>query len=437
MKKQKAFTLAEMLVVIIIIGLVVMLSVPLMISDARHKIQNTQFFEAYRAVYEGAKRAKLNSPTGKLDLYRAGRFGISTCDLFAQIFSLTEDGSPQASTASCIEGIDPDTGLCNDCVESDTECPLDRNFKRTKYEDGHCTIKLTSTKATSWYCQTVPSYIVTYGDSCNDKIDRAARPYTFKTDLGNVEIEEDITTSCGARTLGYNTNFDDPALTPNFTTSNGLTFYGLNEYPAGICLGNNYQNILLAERLTAISFMYRDVYVDTNGKSSSPHRTCEECNIAGFAYNGSFISKSGTGVNVDLADQEAQVCETQLECLKTNFGVYKFRIYSNGRVEPITNRKSEEARLKYKLLYVANNSIVEVPNLFQSYQAAREYTITDDTNFYYWHKNFLTAPKNQLGWRQNSAGDYDRPCIYDTDTLECAIIPIIPEVRALPIKTRK
>ena len=237
--------------------------------------------------------------------------------------------------------------------------------------------------------------------------------------------------------LGYNTNFDDPSVKPNFTTSNGLSFYGLNEFPAGICNGNNYQKILLDERQTALSYLYRDVYIDTNGKSSSPHKQCGSCDIKNFAYDSSF----DTVPNKDLARMEAEECEEQLDCLKKNFGVYKFRVYSNGRVEPISNRVAGKLgkvpRMKYKLLYVANKSIVDVDKLFDTYQEAKDYKIPDsDQEFYFWNRNTKYGD-GEINWKSHTKhGYYETPCKFDMDTLECAIIPVIPEVKVLPIKTK-
>ena len=272
-----------------------------------------------------------------------------------------------------------------------------------------------------------------------------------------VEIDRAITAD---NNLGYNTNFDDSTVEPNFTTSNNLSFYGLNTYPPAVV--DNYNWLVFAETHTGGSYIYRDIYIDTNGKSEHPHASCGGCNISNFAYNDYFVDS--TQAPVDLAHDEAVACAEQLECLKKNFGVYKFRLYNNGRVEPITNRTTtatEHTKMRYKLVYVANKNIVDVQKLFKSYDEAREYDLTDptlvpppNTNFIYWNKNeLLTA----LGWYSNNAatrpqccdavpfptctctpvaGRFNQPCHYDMDTLECAIIPVVPEVNALPIKTK-
>ena len=69
---------------------------------------------------------------------------------------------------------------------------------------------------------------------------------------------------------------------------------------------------------------------------------------------------------------------------------------------------------------------------------AKDHKIPDsDQEFYFWNRNTKYGD-GEINWKSHTKhGYYETPCKFDMDTLECAIIPVIPEVKVLPIKTKK
>ena len=383
MKTAKAFSLVEIMVVLAIMGIVLALSIPLIVTDTKNKISNTQYYAAYKALYEGSKRAKLLSSTHDFSVTRATsaqRMGV--CDLFTQIFSIIDSEVNNLEMRTCPEGnIDFSTGLCDTCtyVSEDTECPMDKHGKRIKYCDKDCSVGCDDKGS---YCRIMPVYTKYYFQECDD---------------GTVyAVTENETTKFVPRTKNlknnkssYNDtlNFNDIA-TGNFTTANGLTFYGLEKYPANYKRPN-----------------FRNVYIDTNGRSDKYAPECPAC---------------GTNSNSEI---EAKDCEKTLECLRKNYGVYKFRLYDDGYIEPMTNRSNTKTKMLYKLYYVQNGKIKEAPSYFNSYEAARKYRLETRETFNYYESNDLTTPVLSKKVLQ-------QPCYKDEDyaMFKCDIIPVVPDL---------
>ena len=388
MAKRKAFSVVEILVIMFIIGIITAISIPIIVKDTRTKITNMQYYEVYKALYEGSKRAKILSPTHDFRITRANNFKqLGVCDLFTQIFSLSISDTNSFDIKTCPEGeLDVKTGLCNSCtytLPGTEECPMDISGKRIKYCDDKCSP--CDINETPSFCRVAPSY-VKYYSGCDDG---TTVPVTER----DITKLRKLTFTNTASAYNDSTNFDKVS-TNNFITSNGLTFYGLEKYP----------------QKGDIDF--RNVYIDADGQNVN--RIAKKCRPC-VADN-------------DNPENEANTCREMLDCLKNEYGIYKFRLYDDGHIEPMTNRKARNTKMYFKLYYVKNGKIQEAPKMFGTYDSARKYMFDAPQKFRY-----LSVEENEQKWVDEMVS---RPCYHVKDFVKfkCDIVPVVPEIKAVRVK---
>ena len=421
MKKisKNAFSVAELTIVITIIGILFSVGIPMVIKNAKAKIASSQQYTAFKTKYDGVKKVRLMAPTHDLRVIRSGRFNVGTCDLFADTYSVISDGTnTDETTLVCPDGLPYNTGdnRCDSYTLTDRErCP---DGTEALCMSGGSLVDCDSFPALAAdparFCYLTPQ-MITHHEHCHDGTTRRD-PDVPEIPLGFYNDEANY-----ASRINDRTNFD--TATPNFTTLNGMRFFGLERYPIEqICpnndlAGNPIDSLTKAD--TCGCLQYRNVYVDTNGKNTTPKE-----NNCGCSAGEAMASCNA------IAPVETPDC---LECLKNTYGVYKFRLYNDGIIEPLTDRNVTNDRMKFKLSYVKNGEIVEVPALFDTYQQAREHQLSGGDA-----ENFTYLRKTQLGATSDVArisGSYvnveiNNPCLNTEyfNANKCEIKLITPEI---------
>ncbi len=445
--KKKAFTLVECTIVFIIIGMIGAFGIPILVKNHRLKIKTVQFYESYRTLYEAANKAKLQSPTGNLRLRRSQKpHYTGCCDLFAEVISMVQEHvCDRDSNGIPVKENDPNCPVVTKfCYDSDG------GLIESKYANmwgGKCvTCKLCDDGVVPVLCYDCQS-----PDSnglCADGLGPSYCPNTEPTvtkEYYNGCIDLEYTGMYSAKvypesTIGslsskYNDtlNFDDPiAVQPNFITLNGMRFYGLERYPASqVCpqwiedkrRSAGGRGDMYADANTPPCRQYRSVYIDTDGIPKRPSNV----SACAAACGGCAEDPNKNG------EEEAAVCKACYDCLKGRYGIFKFRLYNDGKIEPMTNRDEENAYVMFKMTYMKNGKIVNVPGTFLTYSQARNYTVTgnDAKGFRFYDKSQKDSEGEPVPkWVEEDAPK-GQPC-YTTkffQALDCQIIPITPEVQ--------
>jgi len=459
--KKDAFSFFEVMVILAIIGFIFIVCVPIVTRASATKINNARYFEAYRALMEGAQLAKQNIPSHDFTILRQELSNMGTCDYFAQLFSLS-DGEDGLELAWCpgkkyiSDASYMTNGLCNACtvIPANEPCPLDSTGNRHMYADENCSGETADSTVGigTKYCRMVPERAFLY-KGCDDgsvKLTdyaeqdrktflangaRLTAPYPFVYRVPDISP---IGTTATTPVSIYNdeTDFDNPDIKGNFTTVNGLTFYGLERYPAQDSCNVIDQTVTWKKR-GDVDFslagytkcnVFRDVYIDTNGKSANKKPRC-----TGFPapYN------AGTP---DAMFGGSTSNENTLKCLKERFGVYKFRLYNDGHIEPLTNVNTQVGQLTFKLYFVKNDRVVEADKAFATYNDARLFVIGSGAGHAYKYYDstkgtFVTSTdRTFVSWNDGTLSiptSLGSPCESNSNfkKYKCEIVPIIPTVK--------
>jgi len=435
-KKLIAFTLIECMLVFCIIGIIGAVAIPVLWNHTAAKIKNVQYYEAYRTLLEAAKKVVMESEGKGLRIDRdEAPFYANPCDKFTDIISILGKPTPEMTLKYCIDSegkatSPPANDQCNECDYADG-VKLDCNPKVCKdcmpANGGKC-----SDGEAPAYCVTNTEPLFRqYFNTCNETKSDDKCQFTFNGKTYNYSCD-----TKGKSRFDDTYNFDkDDA---NFTSLNGMRFFGLEEYPEEQqcsddewnAANNSWDN---AKADAKGCRQYKNVYIDTDGIPKSP-------------ATGSKCSMCTAIASTTESEKEAKDHKDCYDCLKGQYGVYKFRLYNNGSVVPITDQMpdvdpnnlnnlapgerseyNERIRfMRYNLTYMQNGVKVEMPGLlFPTYNAARNYKITavKDESFRVW--------ANDGGVWQWWDRTITQPCKLDADFIQynCEIIPMSPDAR--------
>lgn len=425
MKKTNGFSVAELTVVIIILALICSFYIPTIIKESAAKVRTTQYYAAYKTLADGTKHVKLSSPTHDLSVLRGGKFRVNACDLFADTFSVTVDKkTKKVKIGDEVTEIQKDMSTKMICPDGDIAGPGGCTGKTValgdRCQDGSIPTCLDGDSCADnekIYCRVLPQLLNNY-DNCDDLTYTYDMDYDSNWSYGTSAIPDDFFKNSDKYGLEISdkTNFDTAI--PNFSTLNGMRFFGLDKYPAEQFCSSDVTSLEQAKEAGCLQ--YKTVYIDTNGKSNTSKRE-EKC-----ANSCSTNAKLGDGAELS---NNANNC---LECMRSNFGVYKFLLYNDGRIEPLTNRdETGDERVRFILSYVKNGEVIQVPDQFKTYQSARDYKLNPAERFIYLKKTERSTGEEfnkQANW---DTVDVSYPCKEENDFSkhQCEIKLITPEMQ--------
>lgn len=241
-------------------------------------------------------------------------------------------------------------------------------------------------------------------------------------------------TNLAARPMVNDGNiFANLAISDNFSTINGFTFYGLRDYPIENATETNQPN----------QRDYKNVYIRIPISKNDPNVNCGCIAL-------------GPGANVPTDDnlppsEEYATNSACFQCFNSHH-LYKFRVYNNGRIVPISKLEEVNEFIQYKRSYIINGEKIEDPRFYLSYSQAQAETdaLSGATQWYFktdkTYNDLLEAGFAEADLatypyllEDNTAGNLS-PCDDEKgdypneqnhfNRYSCEILPIVPNVRA-------